>query len=493
MSVRMTLEYLLQGVAEVGSAAGIAVSSLSLDSRQIEVGGAFVALRGLNHHGIEFAPAALARGAVVVLAEAPADGLPLPAGVVVWIEHLRERLGEIATRFFGYPGTGMQVTGVTGTNGKTSIVQLLTGAWSQLGHRAASIGTLGAGLHGALDHGERTTPDVISVHRLLARFRDAGASRVQMEVSSHALVQDRVNAVPFAVAVFSNLSRDHLDYHGNMQAYGEAKARLFAWPGLRAAVINLDDAFGRQLAAHVPDGLECLRYGIDSAAADVRACNIHSHDDGVDFDLLTPWGEGSLHSRLLGRFNVANLLAVAACLGASAVSFDAIRRALSTLDPVPGRMSRLGGGDAVPLVVVDYAHTPDALEQTLASLRRHTRGRLLCVFGAGGERDAGKRPLMGAAVEAGADTLIITDDNPRGEDGDAIVADIRSGLRTPAAATVQRNRAQAIADAIQAARPGDVVLIAGKGHETTQEDARGRHPFDDLAVARRVLGEQSSC
>jgi UDP-N-acetylmuramoyl-L-alanyl-D-glutamate--2,6-diaminopimelate ligase len=381
----------------------------------------------------------------------------------------------------------MRVIGVTGTNGKTSVVQLLASALQSLGAHAATIGTLGAGPVGAIDAGERTTPDVISVHALLARFRDAGVSDVAMEVSSHALDQGRVNAVAFALAVFTNLTRDHLDYHGDMAAYGAAKARLFRWPGLRAAVINVDDAFGRALADALPAGVAAVRYAIDSPAAQVRAAAIRSDADGLRFELSTPWGAGEVASPLLGRFNVANLLAVAASLGALGYTFAQIQQALAQLRPVPGRMNRLGGDDALPLVVVDYAHTPDALEQALASLRAHGGGRLICVVGCGGERDQGKRPQMGAIAEARADRIIVTDDNPRREDGDAIVAQILAGLARPQAATVQRDRAKAIALAIGAAGAGDAVLIAGKGHEPYQEVGTQRHRFDDLDVARRAL------
>jgi UDP-N-acetylmuramoyl-L-alanyl-D-glutamate--2,6-diaminopimelate ligase len=423
---------------------------------------------------------------------------------IIWIDNLRDHIGEIAARFFGRPSEAMRVIGVTGTNGKTSIVQLLASALQALGARPATIGTLGAGLVGAVDAGERTTPDVISVHGLLAQFRAAGATDVAMEVSSHALDQGRVNAVAFALAVFTNLTRDHLDYHGDMAAYGAAKARLFAWPGLRAAVVNIDDAFGRELATQLanevhlhpgqgmagnqPQGRKkLLRYSADGAAAEIRARDIRSGNDGLRFMLSTPWGEGEIATPLLGRFNVGNLLAVAGCLGALDYTFAQIYNALTQLRPVAGRMNRLGGDAGLPLVVVDYAHTPDALEQALTSLRAHCAGRLICVFGCGGERDQGKRPQMGAIAERLADRIIVTDDNPRGEDGDFIVAQIVAGLARPNDATVQRDRARSIALALREARGGDAVLIAGKGHEPYQEVGGVKYPFDDLDVARRAL------
>jgi UDP-N-acetylmuramoyl-L-alanyl-D-glutamate--2,6-diaminopimelate ligase len=487
----MRLDELLRGIAEVPRGGDIVVSGLTQDSRAVRAGDAFVALQGAKAHGIRFAPMALERGAVAVLAEKAGDGRRETGGEtsVVWIDHLRTHLGEIAARFFGRPSETMALVGVTGTNGKTSTVQLLAQAFTTLGHRAATIGTLGAGLHGAVEAGERTTPDVISVQALLAQFRDAGATHVAMEVSSHALDQHRVDAVAFDVAVFTNLTRDHLDYHGTMEAYGAAKARLFAWPGLSAAVINADDAFGRELAAKLPSSVQKLRYAVANDDAELRASEVRTHAEGLDFQLRTPWGSGSVRSRLLGRFNVANLLAVAGALGVLDVPFEQIRGVLETLEPVTGRMNRLGGG-ACPLVVVEYAHTPDALQQALTTLRAHCEGKLICVFGAGGDRDAGKRPQMGAIAESHADVCIVTDDNPRGEDGDAIVAGILSGIAQPQRVRVMRDRARAIELALQEARAGDVVLIAGKGHESYQESGGVKRPFDDFAVARSALEAQ---
>ena len=483
--IAIRLDDLLRGIA-TPALGDIMVSGLTQDSHAVRAGDAFVALAGAKHHGIEFAPQAVERGAAAVLAETRTPTPDASVPDIVWIDGLRLRLGEIAARFFDDPSAAMTVIGVTGTSGKTSTVQLLAQAFTQLGKRAATIGTLGAGLHGALHEGERTTPDVIRVHGLMAEFRGTGATDVAMEVSSHALDQHRVDGIHFDVAVFTNLTRDHLDYHGTMEAYGAAKAKLFAWPGLRAAVLNVDDAFGRELAMRIQANVQVVRCGIDNANADVRADDIHTHSDGIDFHLVTPWGEAPVHSALLGRFNVANLLAVAGVLGALDVPFAQIRAALETLQPISGRMNRLGGG-AVPLVVVDYSHKPDALQQVLAALRTHCDGKLVCVFGCGGERDAGKRPIMGAIAERMADVVIVTDDNPRGEDGDAIVAQIVAGMRAPERATVERDRARAIDIAIAQAHAGDVVLIAGKGHETYQEVGGAKHPFDDLQVARATL------
>jgi UDP-N-acetylmuramoyl-L-alanyl-D-glutamate--2,6-diaminopimelate ligase len=481
----MRLDDLLRGVATPASA-DIMVSGLTQDSHAVHAGDAFIALAGAKHHGIEFASAAIEQGAVAVLAEKLPGPRSSVSGAVVWVENLRAHLGEIAARFYGDPSASMRVIGVTGTSGKTSTVQLLAQALAHLGKRVATIGTLGAGLHGALHSGERTTPDVIRVHGLLAEFREAGATDVAMEVSSHALDQHRVDGLHFDVAVFTNLTRDHLDYHGTMEAYGAAKAKLFAWPNLCAAVINVDDAFGHDLATRVPAGVRVIRCGLASSGADIRARDVRTHSDGLDFELATPWGATRLHSHLLGRFNVANLLGVTGVLGALDVPFDRIVDALQSLEPVAGRMNRLGGGNS-PLVVVDYSHKPDPLEQVLATLRAHCEGKLICVFGCGGDRDAGKRPQMGAIAERLADRIIITDDNPRTENGDVIVANIVAGLRHPDRARVERDRGSAIEQALALALSGDVVLIAGKGHETYQEGAHGKRPFDDLAVARQVL------
>jgi UDP-N-acetylmuramoyl-L-alanyl-D-glutamate--2,6-diaminopimelate ligase len=482
------LDHLLQGIAETTAAGPIVVSGLALDSRHVRAGEAFFALRGTRGHGIEFVAGAVQRGASVVLAEAPPHAMEDPGVPVLWIDSLHTFVGEIASRFYGRPSESMRVIGVTGTNGKTSTVQLLAQALEKLGHRTATIGTLGAGLHGQLSEGERTTPDAIAVQRLMAEFRHGGATHVAMEVSSHALEQGRVAATTFDVAAFTNLTRDHLDYHGSMEAYGAAKAKLFAWPELDAAVINTDDAFGRELVGMLAPGVQALRTSsAGDKQAEIAASDIATSAEGVTFELRTPWGVRQIRSRLLGRFNVANLLTVAGCLGALGESFERIVSAVEALEPINGRMNRIGGVQGLPLVVVDYAHTPDALEQVLTALRAHCDARLICVFGCGGERDAGKRPQMGSIAERLADIAIVTDDNPRGENGDLIVSQILAGMKQPQAATVLRDREVAIRTALNMAGPGDVVLIAGKGHETYQEGAGGKRAFDDMAVARAVL------
>jgi UDP-N-acetylmuramoyl-L-alanyl-D-glutamate--2,6-diaminopimelate ligase len=469
----------------------LVVRGLVQDSRAIEPGDAFIAIAGFGAHGLGFVEQAQLAGASAILFEPPAPtGLPAPAEAIP-VPGLRARLGEMADRFHSRPSRDLTMVGVTGTNGKTSTVQLLAQAWHLRGVRSGSIGTLGAGLYGDVVPNGFTTPLVLQTHALLAQLRDAGAQAVAIEVSSHALEQGRVDNVHFDVAVFTNLTRDHLDYHGDMGSYGAAKARLFAWPELQAAVVNLDDAFGRELMASLRAEVRAI--GLSSrgqAAANLHAEQLQLDTAGIAFDLSIDGQVHGVQSKLLGRFNVDNLLAVAGALHALGDAPGEIARTLSKLQPIHGRMNRLGGDGERPLVVIDYAHTPDALEQALASLRDHAPARLVCVFGCGGERDRGKRPQMAASAERLADAVIVTDDNPRAEDGDAIVADIVAGFARPDSMLVQRDRAKAIARAIGEAGPNDIVLIAGKGHEPYQEIDGVRHPFDDTAVARQCLEQR---
>jgi UDP-N-acetylmuramoyl-L-alanyl-D-glutamate--2,6-diaminopimelate ligase len=486
----LRLADLLAGLVDVPAALNVVVLRLVADSRRVRSGDVFVALAGASTHGLRHATDVLAKGAVAILhdGEAPADLMlgEAVAAHAIAVPGLRAALGALADRVAGEPSAALRVIGVTGTNGKTSTVQLIAQALERLGTPAGTIGTLGAGRVGRIVEGERTTPDVLSVHGLLAQLREDGARAVAMEVSSHALDQGRVDGVRFEVAVFSNLTRDHLDYHGTMDAYGEAKAKLFAWPTLQGAVVNIDDAYGRALAVRIPGSIRWTVSANGDAAARLRAEGLALTADGLRFDLVEGGARATITSPLLGRFNADNLLAVAGALRALGVTFDAVAAALPTLEPVHGRMTRLGGGTK-PLVVVDYAHTPDALQQALLSLRGHVHGALACVFGCGGERDRGKRPQMAAIAEAHADRVTVTDDNPRGEDGDAIVADILAGFREPARHAVVRDRRAAIRAAVTTARPGDVVLLAGKGHEPYQEIAGVKHAFDDVAEARAAL------
>jgi len=490
MSRSMLLSRLLPDVALPRD---IAVSGLVMDSRKVRPGDAFVAIAGFGTHGLAFAAQAREAGAAAILFEPPApaespapeDAIPVPG--------LRSRLGAMADLFHGHPSHAMAMVGVTGTNGKTSTVQLLAQAWHQRGLRAGSIGTLGAGLHGQVRPTGFTTPLVLDMHALLGELRDAGAEAVAMEVSSHALDQGRVDGVHYDVAVFTNLTRDHLDYHGDMASYGAAKSKLFFREGLKAAVLNLDDDYARALAARLPAGVRVVGVssrGREDASLQARALQFDAR--GIGFELYDGHEAYPVRSPLLGRFNVDNLLAVGGVLHALGDGAAGVAAVLSRLQPVAGRMNRLGGDGVCPLVVIDYAHTPDALEQALSSLRAHAGARLACVFGCGGERDRGKRPMMARIAERYADQVIVTDDNPRGEDGDAIVAGIMAGFAAPEAVQVERDRAQAIARAIARAGAQDVVLVAGKGHEPYQEIAGVRHPFDDTEVARAALDAWSA-
>jgi UDP-N-acetylmuramoyl-L-alanyl-D-glutamate--2,6-diaminopimelate ligase len=467
----------------------VIISGLVMDSRRVEPGDAFAAIAGFGTHGLAFVEQAREKQASAILfdSSAPSAEYPAPADAI-GVPNLRARLGAMADQFHGEPSAQMTTIGVTGTSGKTSTVQLLAQALELRGVRSGTIGTLGVGMYGDVQATGLTTPQVLQNHAFLADLRDAGAKAVAMEVSSHALDQGRVDAVHFSIGVFTNLTRDHLDYHGDMQTYGAAKARLFAWPDLRAAVVNVDDDFGRHLFASLPDSLQ--RIGVSARGANganVFAGNATLDVSGVAFDLHIVSETRRVHSPLLGRFNIDNLLAVAGVLHAMGENIGDIADALCKLHAIPGRMNRLGGHDGLPLVVVDYSHKPDPLQQALASLRGHLHGKLVCVFGCGGDRDAGKRPQMAKIAEAEADVVIVTDDNPRTENGDNIIADILRGFARPEAVTVQRDRAKAIAKAIAEAGADDIILIAGKGHEPYQEIMGVKHAFDDSVQAAKAL------
>ncbi|MBI5462614.1 MAG: UDP-N-acetylmuramoyl-L-alanyl-D-glutamate--2,6-diaminopimelate ligase [Gammaproteobacteria bacterium] len=497
------LSELLQGLARVSPAQDVAVQGLALSSRQVQPGYVFFAVAGSHVHGIDFVADAVAAGAVAIVWE-PTDavtedaaGLRAAAVPVVAVERLGRHVGVIAARFYGQPSRDMFVIGVTGTDGKTSCTHFIAQALHTPQSPCGLIGTLGYGCYGALRTGVHTTPDALTLQQELAALRDNGAQALAMEVSSHGLDQGRAAGIGFDVAVLTNLSRDHLDYHGNEQAYAEAKRRLFTLPDLGAAVLNLDDAFGQALFAELPATLPVIAYTQEPAAlhqytrANTRwlcAQDVTTSTAGMHMTVQGSWGEGALQTRLLGRFNISNLLAALAVLLLRGIALDEALKRLAEVQTVPGRMETFGGGDQQPLVVVDYAHTPRALEVVLGALRAHCDGHLWCVFGAGGERDIGKRPLMGAIAERLADHAILTDDNPRHEDATQIVMDILSGMEDPDAAYVQRNRGQAIAQALSSSDAGDIVLIAGKGHEDYQQVGDQRLHFSDREQVCALLG-----
>ncbi|WP_372875128.1 UDP-N-acetylmuramoyl-L-alanyl-D-glutamate--2,6-diaminopimelate ligase [Pseudomonas sp.] len=468
------------------AASAVLIRELTLDSRKVRPGDLFLAVPGSQQDGRVHIADAIARGAAAVAYEAEgAPAMTAGSAELVAIKGLAGQLSAIAGRFYGEPSRRMHLVGITGTNGKTSVSQLLAQALDLLGQRCGIVGTLGNGFYNALALGRHTTPDPIGVQATLADLQKAGARAVAMEVSSHGLHQGRVTALAFDVAVFTNLSRDHLDYHGSMDAYGEAKAALFAWPGLHCRVLNLDDPFGRELARAKHDS-RLISYSLEDPAAYLYCRDAQFDEQGVRVKLVTPRGEGNVRSALLGRFNLSNLLAVVGALLGMDYPLDEILRVLPQLQGPVGRMQRLGGARQ-PLVVVDYAHTPDALEKVLEALRPHVKGRLLCLFGCGGERDRGKRPLMASVVERLADGVLVTDDNPRGEAPEQIFSDIRAGFAAPERVQFVHGRGQAIAQLIASANADDVLVLAGKGHEDYQEINGMRQPFSDLVEAGNAL------
>jgi UDP-N-acetylmuramyl-tripeptide synthetase len=469
---------------------GVFPRRITADSRRVEPGVAFAAYPGARSDGREFVADAIARGASAVLWESRAFAWDAKwKAPNLGLEGLQARLGFVADFIYGHPSQRLWMAAVTGTNGKTSCAQWIAQSLDACGTRAAILGTLGNGLVGGLAPATQTTPDVTVLQEMLKQFHAAGARAVAMEVSSHGIEQGRVNGVKFDIALFTNLTRDHLDYHKTMAAYGAAKAKLFTWPGLRTAVINVDDAFGQSLIdAARARGQRLLTYGF--ANADIAATAITMDRSGIVLEVTTPWGKAALESAVVGAFNAQNLLGVLGVLLASDVPLADAAKALGKLPPPAGRMQRLGG-DGKPLVVVDYAHTPDALEKVLQALKPAVAAgsELVCVFGCGGDRDPGKRPQMGAIAARFADRVVVTSDNPRSEDPAVISSAVVKGIReTPNRRwLVENDRRLAISGAIAAAKAGDIVLIAGKGHETYQERNRERTPFSDAAVSAAAL------
>ncbi len=498
---KKALSTLLEGYAVVNVVDDREIYGLSMDSRKVQAGDLFLACAGHQaRHGHEYIADAIQAGAAAVAYEVnDAVAVEMPESVgkvsVYGIGKLGQQVGMIAERFYDYPSHNLFVIGITGTNGKTSCGQFIAQALNE-DVPCGVIGTLGNGLYGKLQATSHTTPDAISLHGLLAEMCAAGARSVAMEVSSHGLEQGRVNGVAFDAAVFTNLSRDHLDYHGDMASYSRAKQRLFAMTGVRYAIINIDDSFGQELLKSLPSNVQAIAYtlreveNIVGGVKMVQGTLLRQGLDGLDIQVISPWGEARFTSRLLGRFNASNLLAVLATLVVSGAPFDDVIQRLCRLQPVPGRMECYGGCHGKPLVVVDYAHTPDALRQVLQSLREHCRDALWVVFGCGGNRDRGKRPLMGEIAQRHADHVVLTDDNPRHENADEIIAEICAGLQSPDAVHVQRDRAQAIAWAVTRATEHDVVLIAGKGHEDYQLIGDEKLAFSDSMQVRDLLKEE---
>jgi len=474
----ITLSKLLGGLADVEQ--DVPVNNLCLDHRQVQQGDVFVAIQGATHDGHQYIQGALENGAVAIICEKKfTESTNVP---VITISDLVAHLPLLAQRC--YPLDNLTIVGVTGTNGKTSITYMLSAALSAAGKRCGVIGTLGSGFVPHLDASRLTTPDILSVYRRLFDLKKGGAEYVAMEVSSHGLDQHRVEGVPISIAVFTNLSRDHLDYHHDMKQYGSAKKQLFQLPSVQTAIINIDDEFGVELAKEFDEQLNVFPYAIKSPTLNCKnqtvvANKIKLHAKGSQAEVITPWGSGTLRLKLLGEFNISNVLAVVIAMQQCGVAVEHSLKLLANLTPIPGRMQTFGGGKQA-LVVVDYSHTPDALQQALETLRSHTSGKLWCVFGCGGDRDQGKRAQMGQVAERFSDQVIITNDNPRTEPPEVIVDAIKEGLICPWAVEVELDRGAAIAHAIDCADPGDVVLIAGKGHEPYQIIGAEKLPFSDI-------------
>ena len=457
------------------------ISGLSLDSRRVSPGDAFVALSGKRDSGLIHLDDAAARGAVVALAETPPPAdTPLP---VVTVPELRARLGDLAARFYGHPARDLALVAVTGTDGKTSTTHYIAQALGALGTPCAVIGTLGAGWPGRQtdEGGGLTTPDVVTLHRTLARLRAQGAKAVALEASSHGLSQERLEGVGIDVAVLTNLSRDHLDYHGSLEAYAAAKRRLFERSELRAAVVNRDDSFGADCLAGLASAARPIGYSLQAhpqAGLQGRFARLDRH--GLELDVRWNGRPARLAASLLGAFNGANLLAALGALLGLGADLDAAVEALSGVTPVPGRMEIFTAPNR-PLTVLDYAHTPNALELVLSDFRSYVPGRVWCVLGAMGNRDRGKRPLMAAVAARLSDRIILTDSIPDGEDPASIIEDLSAGLPPGAPAQVIRSREEAIAHALASAGPDDGVLITGtgKGNERTRRGCRGQPLYSD--------------
>jgi UDP-N-acetylmuramyl-tripeptide synthetase len=466
-------------------------TTITTDSRKVVPGALFLAYPGVYSDGRNFIAQAVAAGAAGVIWECkdfiwPADWQVANVGVV----NLKEQAGDIAAEYYGNPSQKLNMIGVTGTNGKTSVSQWLAQALTLLNEKAAVVGTIGNGFVDSQIEASNTTPDAVLLQKMLADFVQQNAKAVAMEVSSHGLHQGRVNAVKFDVAVLTNLSRDHLDYHQTMEEYAAAKAQLFYWPSLHAAVVNADDAFGLSLIGKLQAQQKpVLTYGLNNG--DVRGANLQLLQHGLRMQVATPQGDAIVFAPVLGRFNAYNVLAVLSTLLALEISLTDAVAAIGRIKPVSGRMQQFGGDDR-PLVVVDYAHTPDALEKVLATLREQVQadGHLVCVFGCGGDRDAGKRPLMGEVAAKLADTVVVTSDNPRSENPLQIIEQVVAGISK--SHIVEPDRAVAIQLAVSMARAGDIVLLAGKGHEDYQEIKGVRTPFSDVAVALAALNARHS-
>lgn len=491
---------LIEGISELSDAdrlhLQVQVTGVQMDSRLLKKGDLFIACFGRNHDARNYIDQAIEHGCPAILAESGGkwQGIEMRGNVpVVAIDRLAAKISVIAARFYEHPSTKLSVIGITGTNGKTSCSQFIAQSLTELGFRCGLIGTLGYGIYGELTETQLTTPDAVFTQMALAEMVSTGIDPVVMEVSSVGLHQKRVQSVNFNAAIFTNLTRDHLDYHDSMEAYGDNKKKLFSMPGLETAIVNLDDPFALSIINSVSSEVEVVTYSLKNNIASVYADAVKLTRSGFEARIVTPIGVGEISGKLIGYFNFSNVLAVMAALinylSKDEFSLEAICQTVSNLQPVDGRMEIIGESIDIT-AVVDYAHTPDGLRSALVALRDHFKGNIWCVFGCGGNRDKGKRPLMGEIAENHAEHIVITDDNPRKEEGDEIVEHILSGITDKNNVVVRRDRSEAIAYAIANANSGDVVLVAGKGHETYQDIAGTKNIFSDARQVRLALQER---
>ncbi|MCK5433415.1 MAG: UDP-N-acetylmuramoyl-L-alanyl-D-glutamate--2,6-diaminopimelate ligase [Gammaproteobacteria bacterium] len=487
-----TLSQLLQGLSNISSQHDVKVTGISSDSRKVKPGDLFFAY---NDSGfMNYVKSAIESGAsAVVLELEQTPDIPKYSVPVIALPQLRAQAGLIAARFFKNPSHDMNVIGVTGTNGKTTVSYLIAQAFNyERQGKSGLIGTLGCGPFDQLSTGPNTTPEPVALQNTFAELREEGIDVVAMEVSSHGLDQYRVSGVEFDIAVFTNLSRDHLDYHQTMENYAESKRRLFSDYLIKQAVINIDDAFGRELIEEFQHKIELVGYTLKAGGQfdfPVVAGNIVSNDaTGLTLEIDSPFGNGTLTSPLMGEFNASNLLASLSALCLSGIAFQDAVSILSICSGAPGRMESFRR-EGKPLVIVDYSHTPDALKHSLHVLKSRSSGKLVCVFGCGGQRDQGKRAEMGQVAEAIADHIFLTNDNPRNEPAETIIEDIVSGIKDHSRLTKEPDRRTAITLAIHSVSSNDVVLIAGKGHEDYQEIAGVRIPLSDRSIVEEVLDE----
>lgn len=470
------------------------ITGLSLDSRSTSEGDLFFALQGLQQHGLEHSPQAIARGAAALAWESSqqvkVDELPSTIPCLE-IDNLQDKLGLICQRFYNNPSAQMNIIAVTGTDGKTSVSQFIAQALKQLDLPCGVFGTLGYGVYPNLDNASHTTPDAVRMHGLLHNLHMDDVNNAVLEASSHGLSQGRLNGVDVDTAVFTNLGRDHMDYHDTIDDYFNSKRLLFQSPNLKNAVINIDDEAGMRLAREFSGQLNVITYSIKSnsinAHSYIHAINIKYVAGVVSFEIDSSWGNAIVATSLIGKFNISNLLAVLGSLIVSGVEFKSAVKVISNIQTVPGRMEFIVHNRNSPAVIIDYAHTPQALINVLKVLREHCAGKLWCVFGCGGNRDQGKRKLMAQAVEQYADVAVITDDNPRFEDPEEITNEIQSGFSSSSNYSLIHDRHKAIEFAIQNAGDEDVVLIAGKGHEAVQIIKHDYLPFDDKKIANAIL------